>query len=98
VSRPVTDVMENGVKPVFALTTAAGKKVVATGNHPFLTRSGWKNLEDLVPGEEIATPRQLPLARGVSWPRHKLVALAALTSGKVERRADGIAIQLGSEA
>ncbi|HEY0838747.1 MAG TPA: hypothetical protein VGD74_01040, partial [Vulgatibacter sp.] len=98
VPRAVLDVVENGVKPVFTLTTAAGKKVVATGNHPFLTRTGWKNLEELSPGEEIATPRRLPLPRGASWPRHKLVALAALTAGKVERRADGLEIRLGSEA
>ncbi|HWV37508.1 MAG TPA: DNA polymerase III subunit alpha [Vulgatibacter sp.] len=98
VPRQVLDVVENGVKPVFTLTTAAGKKVVATGNHPFLTRSGWKNLEDLEVGEAIATPAQLPLERGASWPRHKLVALAALCAGKVETVAGGIDVRLASVA
>ena len=66
VARRVTDVMQNGVKKVFALSTALGKQVVATGNHPFLTRSGWKWLEELAVGDEIATPRTLPLARGAT--------------------------------
>ena len=96
VARRVTDVMENGVKPVFELTTGLGKKVVATGNHPFLTKGGWKWLEDLQPGEAIATPAALPLERGASWPRHQLVALAALLTGQVKRDAAGTAVRLAS--
>jgi len=96
VARPVTDVMQNGVKPVFALTTGLGKRVVATGNHPFLTKSGWKWLEELAVGDQIATPRTLPLARGDSWPRHQLVALAALFSGEVRREGAGARLSLAS--
>ncbi len=96
VPRAVTDVMENGVKPVFALTTALGKQVVATGNHPFLTKKGWKWLEELAVGEEIATPRVLPLARGASWPRHQLVALAALLTGSASHEGCTARLKLGS--
>nr|WP_276202201.1 OB-fold nucleic acid binding domain-containing protein [Vulgatibacter incomptus] len=98
VARRVTDVMQNGVKPVFTVTTAQGKKVTATGNHPFLTKTGWKWLEELRQGEEIATPRALPLARGASWPRHQLVVLAGMLSGAASRVDGAWEIRLGSEA
>jgi DNA polymerase-3 subunit alpha len=54
VRRAVLDVVENGVKPVFELRTRGARRIVATGNHPFLTPRGWVNLEDLRPGDEVA--------------------------------------------
>jgi DNA polymerase-3 subunit alpha len=57
----VSTVMDNGVKPVFKLTTASGREIEATGNHPFYTYEGWKNLEELAVGELIATPRSIPI-------------------------------------
>jgi len=97
VARKVTDVMQNGVKPVFTLRTAHGKEVVATGNHPFLTRSGWRWLEELSPGDEIATPRVLPLERGDAWPRHQLIALAGMLSGTLHREQETLEVRLCSE-
>lgn len=52
--RRVTAVMANGVKPVYRLTTASGRSIVATGNHPFLTFNGWRTLAELKPGDKIA--------------------------------------------
>src|SRR5579859_813277 len=54
--RRVTDVMANGVKPVFELRTAKGKRITATGNHPFRTLDGWTNLADLRPGMMMPPP------------------------------------------
>ena len=52
--------LHNGRKPVFRLRTRLGREVVATANHPLLTRGGWVALSQLQPGARIATPRQLP--------------------------------------
>jgi replicative DNA helicase len=43
----VRDVWSTGVKPVFKLTTRTGRVVTATANHPFLTATGWRRLEEL---------------------------------------------------
>src|SRR5690606_32684940 len=64
----------------YELRTAQGKKIVATGNHPFRTLDGWKNLEELHVGDRIAAPRRLTVEAKTSWPRHELVALAGLLS------------------
>jgi len=50
--------VQNGVRPVFVLTTASGRKAAATSNHPFLTDSGWKELVDIRPGDFVAVPRK----------------------------------------
>ena len=78
--RPVTDIVWNGVKPVFELTTDLGRRITATANHPLRTLNGWKNLEDLAPGEMIAAPRRLPVESATAWPEHELIALAGLLS------------------
>ena len=76
--RRVTDVVWNGRKPVFELRTKLGKRITATGNHPFRTLEGWTNLESLRPGDRIAAPRALPVETEKSWPKHELIALAGL--------------------
>ncbi len=65
--RPVTDVVWNGKKPVFEVRTALGKRITATGNHPFRTQGGWTNLADLRPGDRVAAPRRLRSSAGVLW-------------------------------
>jgi DNA polymerase III subunit alpha len=68
-------IMQNGVKPVYKLITSLGKEITATGNHPFLTLDGWKNLEDLKLGDRIASPARLPMEGQRAWEQHKLVTL-----------------------
>ena len=51
--------MDDGLKPVWKVTTRLGRTVEATSPHPFLTVDGWKKLADLKPGEHIAVPRKL---------------------------------------
>ena len=74
----VTAVMDNGVKPVYRLRTALGYEIKATANHPFLTRHGWRRLDELQPGDEIATPARLPVAGNETWPDPKVVLLGHL--------------------
>ena len=71
----VVAVMQNGIKPVLKLTTSLGKTIRATGNHPLLTPSGWKALEELKPYDRIAAPSMLPVEGSESWPEHELITL-----------------------
>ena len=76
--RSVTDVVWNGRKQVFRLTTAQGKSLTATGNHPLRTIDAWTNLADLKVGDRIAAPRLLQVSHPTEWPQHELTVLAAL--------------------
>jgi len=53
----ISDVIANGVKPVYRLITDAGREIIATANHPFFTRTGWRLLGEVKVGEEIVTTR-----------------------------------------
>jgi replicative DNA helicase len=53
--------IDDGLKPVFEVTTRLGRRVETTLTHPFLTADGWKPLAELQPGDYIAVPRQLPV-------------------------------------
>jgi replicative DNA helicase len=66
VAAPVTAVFASGVKEVFRLRLRSGREVKASGNHRFLTFGGWRTLNDLAPGDRIATPRRTlaPLSAG----------------------------------
>ncbi len=77
-NQPVIDVMDNGMKPVFRLTTALGRVIEATGNHPFYTYDGWKNLEELQPDDLIAVPRVIPVEGKNEWADHEAIALGHL--------------------
>ncbi|MDO9303026.1 MAG: DNA polymerase III subunit alpha [Anaerolineales bacterium] len=77
-NQPVTTVMENGVKPVFRLTTALGRAIEATGNHPFYTYNGWRKLDDLQPDEFIAVPRIISVEGKNEWHDHEVIALGHL--------------------
>ncbi len=56
-----TAFVDDGVKPVFRVTTRLGRSVVSTLPHPFLTFGGWKKLVDLKPGDALAVPRTIPV-------------------------------------
>jgi replicative DNA helicase len=52
-----TAFLDNGVKPVFEITTRLGRRLKATANHPLLTLTGWKPLAEIAVGAAIAVPR-----------------------------------------
>jgi deoxycytidine triphosphate deaminase/intein/homing endonuclease len=56
-----TAVIPQGVKPIYQVTTKKGAVIQATSNHPFLTETGWKPLEELTSGVKIATPKSIPI-------------------------------------
>jgi replicative DNA helicase len=55
-----SDFVDDGMKPVFELKTALGRRVLVTAPHPFLTPNGWQPLASLRPGMCVAVPRALP--------------------------------------
>ena len=61
----MTHVFPSGTKPVFELCFASGKRVKASGNHPFYTVDGWAPVETLRAGDRLATPTR-ELARGLN--------------------------------
>ncbi|MBX3085219.1 MAG: DNA polymerase III subunit alpha [Anaerolineae bacterium] len=77
-SGEVASVWENGVKPVYKLTTNLGREITATANHPLLTFSGWQMLGELTIGQKIALPRQIPVEGSKEWPNHQVIILGHL--------------------
>ncbi|MBN1562757.1 MAG: hypothetical protein JXA10_02890, partial [Anaerolineae bacterium] len=74
-SGPVTHVMENGVKPVYKLTTQLGREITATANHPFYTFDGWRLLEELSEGDQIAVPRLIPVEGSREWSEDQITSV-----------------------
>jgi replicative DNA helicase len=51
--------LDDGVKPVYRLTTRSGRHVTVTAVHPFLTPRGWQPLETMHVGDDVAVPSSL---------------------------------------
>jgi replicative DNA helicase len=51
--------VDDGLKPVFRVTTRLGRAVETTLSHPFLTLDGWQQLYRLKAGDRVAVPRAL---------------------------------------
>jgi DNA polymerase-3 subunit alpha len=86
----ISAVLDNGIQPVFRLTTALGRQIEATGNHPFFTEEGWRPLEALTPGTLLAVPRRLPVEGSSEWPEHEIIALAHLVIEEVPAALFGV--------
>jgi replicative DNA helicase len=56
-----SDFVDDGLKPVFRVTTRLGRSVETTLTHPFLTIEGWQPLAELQAGAKIAMPRKMPV-------------------------------------
>jgi DNA polymerase-3 subunit alpha len=79
----VKNVYYNGKKHVWEITTRSGRKIKATGNHPFFTPDGWQILQKLKIKNKIAVPRVMP---EISKPlknikQHKLALLGYVLAG-----------------
>ncbi len=62
-----SDFIDDGIKPVFLVTTRLGRQVETTITHPFLTIRGWKKLEEIKVGTRIAVPRILNIFGQNEW-------------------------------
>ncbi|HEC84510.1 MAG TPA: replicative DNA helicase [Thioploca sp.] len=54
-----TDFIDDGIKPVFRVTTQLGRVIETTLTHPFLTLQGWHPLSEITVGDKIAVPRKI---------------------------------------
>src|ERR687896_192896 len=57
--RRVTRAFATGRKQVYRLTTQLGRTIRASGNHKFLTFTGWNRLDEVAVGDRLALPRTL---------------------------------------
>jgi len=67
--------VDDGIKPVFRVTTKLGRFVETTITHPFLTVDGWKPLAKLRVGQKIAVPRRLNIFGNETIPESKFSSL-----------------------
>ncbi len=68
--------IDDGVKPVFEVTTRLGRKIKTTITHPFLTMRGWQSLGELSVGSHIAVPRRIPVFGDEPLGAHRVKLLA----------------------
>jgi replicative DNA helicase len=78
----MTHAFPTGLKEVFELRLASGRRVTASANHPFLTVDGWVRLDELAVDSRIAVPRVIPAPKETQlWPEAEVVMLAHLLGG-----------------
>ena len=70
--------VDDGVKPVFEVTTRLGRRIKVTATHPFLTLGGWKPLAELAVGDAIGVPRQLEVFGDEALGEHRARLLGYL--------------------
>jgi replicative DNA helicase len=51
--------VDDGIKPIFGVTTRLGRYIETTITHPYLTINGWRQLSELRVGDKIAVPRKI---------------------------------------
>ncbi|MFA5013753.1 MAG: LAGLIDADG family homing endonuclease, partial [Candidatus Paceibacterota bacterium] len=57
----MTKAFYSGKKKVFELKTQSGRKIKASGNHPFFKLEGWKRLDELKIDDFVALPRSIDI-------------------------------------
>src|SRR5690242_4898492 len=78
-------VWSKGVKPVFDVMLASGRKLRATAGHRLLAYGGWRKVADLTMGDRIAIARMLaepsatqPCSAKQAWANHEIILLGHL--------------------
>jgi replicative DNA helicase len=68
-----------GVRPVFDVQLASGRRIRATAKHRLRGWDGWKRVGELLPGDRLAVARQLPEPREtLFWPDERVALLGQL--------------------
>ncbi|WP_051340325.1 replicative DNA helicase [Planktothrix agardhii] len=73
-----SDFIDDGIKPVFRVTTKLGRFVESTITHPFLMIQGWRPLGEIKPGDKIAVPRQFNSFGSEKLPEYQVKILGYL--------------------
>ena len=72
-------VWSKGVKPVFELTLASGRRIRTTAEHRLYAHDGWRTVAQVAIGDRLAITRRLPEpALPVEWPDHAVALLGHL--------------------
>ena len=74
--RTASAAIDNGRKPVFAVTTRSGRRLRITASHPLLSQRGWQPLGELAVGDDIAVPTALPVFGTAALPDADIDLLA----------------------
>jgi replicative DNA helicase len=85
----MTRVFSSGVKQVYELRLASGRRIKASANHPFLTHGGWLRLDELRPGIRVAVPLRVPSPTQVDtrhWEALDLAPYASFLDGAAPDR------------
>ena len=77
-ARLVKRVWSTGKQEVFELETASHRKVKATAKHRFRTLEGWKELQELRPGDMIAEAREMETHGSLKMKHHEIVDAVAV--------------------
>ena len=72
--------LDDGVKPVFTVRTRSGREVTVTAAHPFLTARGWRRLDEIMVGDDVAVPSSVGVF-GVETLDPAVIDLLALVLG-----------------
>jgi replicative DNA helicase len=65
--------VDDGIKPVFKVTTRLGRSIETTITHPFLTLDGWQKLSEIKIGDKIAISKILPIFGSSTLPDRQLL-------------------------
>ncbi|WP_370583744.1 replicative DNA helicase [Oxynema sp. CENA135] len=84
--------IDDGIKPVFRVTTHSGRTISTTLSHPYLTPQGWRPLWELNSGDRVAVPAKLTVFGDRSLDEQTLEALAESATG--DRPLPAIVFQL----
>jgi replicative DNA helicase len=69
--------VDDGIKPVFRVTTRLGRSIETTLSHPYLTIAGWRPLAALSVGDRIAVPRHVPIQGAVPMRESEMEEVAS---------------------
>jgi replicative DNA helicase len=72
--------VDDGIRPIFRVTTSLGRTIDTTIKHPYLTIQGWQKLSLLKAGDYIAVPRKINLFGYRILPKDKVESLARTIS------------------
>lgn len=100
VPQKVIDWFENGITPIYKITTAKGHEIKVTANHPFLSNENWVRADSLTVGESVVVYGDAEVWKQVyGWPYEvsSWGRLRSVTTGKIDSqmgRAFGVCREL----
>ncbi|MCD6402724.1 MAG: adenosylcobalamin-dependent ribonucleoside-diphosphate reductase [Candidatus Aenigmarchaeota archaeon] len=66
--KTITEVLNNGVQPVYLVEFENGIEIKVTADHQFMTSDGWKRIDELNPGDEVRLVLDdVEFENGISW-------------------------------